>query len=565
MRRLTLNQALILAVFVSLLPVAAFSILQGLLAQRHNQSLIGERLTSSALATAAMQREPIALSERVLGSLARNSVIRGMADGCSELIADVISDQQILINIIRSDTSGAVRCSALPFKPGTTFSGEDWWETGKTRQGFSVSRPTIGKVSGKRVIIAVNPLFDERNRFQGMMTAAIPIRWIEQALNKTRLSADAVAALADQDGRILVASAPTTISRVDIDASFARTATLTDGQSKKWLYSSAPIYRRELHVVYAEPQSALTGFARDQLRADFVFALLSLLFASLAVWIGMHRLVIRWLRRLGDLARQFAAGDFRGDRDLFRSAPYEIADFSENLHSMSEAISRRNAELEQAAIETRAMAREVNHRVKNNLQMILSLLGLQSARLPDSAARTVVDQTRARIAALALVQRLAYDTGTRAEQGFVDMPALLNELCEQVKAEFSGRRDISLLCEAEISEEHIDRAVPLALIVLEAVANAFRHGFPEGRGGKVLVTFREERGTRVLTISDDGTGYDPALRDARRMGRDLMVGLARQMDAQLNTRASAGSGVTITVEFNAAVPRAQAEAIAPAA
>lgn len=549
MRRLTINQALILAVFVALLPVAAFSIVQGLLARQHTQILIGERLTSSALVTAAMQREPIAMSERVLAMLARNPAMQTKGEGCSELLKDVMGDQEMLINIIRSDASGAVLCSALPFRPGTSFSGQDWWQTGKSSRSFSVSRPTLGQVSRKRVIVAFNPLFDQQGRFNGMISAAIPIQWIEQALNRTRLSSDAVAALSDQQGRIMIASEPTSFTRVDIDASFAKSALLTDGQGKRWLYASAPIYGRDLHVVYAEPQGELTGFARDQLRANFIFPLLALLFASLAVWIGVHRLVVRWLRRLGDLARQFAAGDFRGDREGFQSAPSEIADFSENLHSMSEAIAKRNAELERAAIETRAMAREVNHRVKNNLQMILSLLGLQTARLPASDARVVVEQTRARIAALALVQRLAYDTGTRAEQGFVDMKLLLNELCEQTRAEFADRKDILLSCDADIPEGHVDRAVPLALIVLEAVANAFRHAFPNGRGGRVSVTFREDENVQVLTISDDGIGYDPASPDSRKMGRDLIIALARQLDAELTNETTPGGGVTITVRF----------------
>jgi two-component sensor histidine kinase len=122
---------------------------------------------------------------------------------------------------------------------------------------------------------------------------------------------------------------------------------------------------------------------------------------------------------------------------------------------MSEAIVKRNAELEPAAIETRAMAREVNHCVKNNLQMILSLLGLQYARLPDAAARAVV-------------------------------------------------------------------------------------------------TFREEDGARKLTIGDDGTGYDPVALDSRKMARDLMMGLARQLDAEMTTEAMSGGGVTIAVRFSAA-------------
>lgn len=549
MRRLTINQALVLAVCVALLPVAAFSIIQGLVARQHTQSLIAERLISSVLVTAASQRDAVTMTEHLLGILARDPAVLSMGSRCSDVLANAIAGQDTVINVIRSDESGAVRCSVLPFQAGTTFIDQDWWKSGKLRRDFGLSAPTVGQVSGKRVIVAIKPIFDKSGRFDGMVTAAIPISWIERALDRTRLSGNAIAALADKDGRILVSTTAIPFSRVNLEASFSRSASLSDRDNDRWLYSSAPIFRRDLHVVYAEPRGALTGFARDQLRANFLLPLLALAFTSLAVWIGVHRLVVRWLRRLGALAGQFAAGNYAGDRERFSAAPKEISEFSDNLHGMADAIAHRNAELEKAAIETRAMAREVNHRVKNNLQMILGLLGLQSSRLPESEARLVLDQTRARIAALGLVQRLAYDTGTRAEQGLVDMQTLLGELCQQVRSDFSGRRDIVLDCKAEPLEEHVDRAIPLALIVLETIANAFRHAFPDGRPGTIHVVLEEIEGERILSVTDNGAGFDPAQPAANRMGRDLMAGLARQLDAEMAIDTAPGKGMKVTVRY----------------
>ena len=109
MRRFTLNQRLTLAVVLALLPIAIISIVQGLASRQNAQQLIAERLTSSALATAAVQREPIITAEKMLQLLSRNPAVRAMGAGCSKLMANTIEDRDQIVNYVVSDASCTTR------------------------------------------------------------------------------------------------------------------------------------------------------------------------------------------------------------------------------------------------------------------------------------------------------------------------------------------------------------------------------------------------------------------------------------------------------------------------
>jgi two-component sensor histidine kinase len=553
LRNMTLNQRLILAVSISLTPVALLSVIQGISSYQYGQRLIRERLISSALATAAVQREPVAKAQQMLDSMSRNPDVIAMNGRCSDVMRDAARDQAQIVNYIRSDARGNPRCSGLPIDDPSSFASQDWWRAGIKAHGFSLSNPTIGQVSKRRVLLALLPLFDNQTGvFQGMVSAGIQLSWIETALQRTTLSSDAVAAIAGPDGTILIAAKPLTFKKVDVRTSFGTSTLATDVQGHKWLYSSAPLYDRQLFVVYAEPQSALVGFTRAQLRADIALPILAVLLASIAVWMGVNQAVTRWLRELGNLARQFANGDYAGARERFETAPSEIIALSANMHDMASGIEKRNADLEAASRTTRAMAREVNHRVKNNLQLIISLLGLQAGQIKDEAALLMLSQTRIRIGTLGIIYRLMYDEEGGAEGGVVNLQRVFIDLCAQMRMDAMGRPGVELDCSAPDAQMSVDTVIPLALFTVEAVTNAFRHGFVDGQDGRIVARLFLDAEWR-LVVEDDGQGFDPATPHAT-MGVELMSAFTRQLGGVLAVDAQPGKGVKIVLTFPGAMP-----------
>ena len=214
---------------------------------------------------------------------------------------------------------------------------------------------------------------------------------------------------------------------------------------------------------------------------------------------------------------------------------------------MAAMIEARDKALNVALEAKTALTREVNHRVKNNLQIVTSLLTLQADRVADPLARTALGQAKARIAALGLIHRVLYEHDTHNVLGTVNMRLLMAELCPQLRAANRARGNIDLQCESDDLDLSVDQAVPLTLFIVEAVTNAFRHAYAEDRAGTISIVMADQEGQVSLVVDDDGIGY--ATTDAiGKMGFELMNAFATQLSATLDV-ASNASGTKVTLRY----------------
>lgn len=509
--------------------------------------MIGERLAASASMTALEQREPILMARRVLEMIAQDERIRNMTAQCSDLLATRLEGRMPIVNFIRWDEAGKLRCSGVEPPNPVVFASQPWWSAAKSSRHFVVSSPVYGKVVPRRMLVAVQPIVDVRTgEWQGALSAAIDLSWIEKSLADRRLSPRALVGIADASGNILTTSGPVEFTGIDLAASAQQAAVAKGKGQESWIYASAPLYGNQLFVFYAEPQKMAFSISREQFRYSLILPLVAILLTCFALWLSIDRFVIRWLRRAGRRARQMAEGDYRVEPDSFCAAPRELQRLGRDLDDMARSVDRRDQDLRSALAAKDAMAREVNHRVKNNLQMITSLVSLQASRLSDPEARRLMTQTRLRVGALALVQRLIYEVDD-SERGSVDTKRLFSELCAQVQSNFQGAA-IAVHCHSDLGVISGDQAVSAALIVVEAMTNAFRHGFPEGRKGAISVQLTREDGDGVLTIVDDGVGALDG-EGATGIGLELMKALSAQLDGHFTLSETAGGGRTVVVRF----------------
>ncbi len=550
MLKLTLNQRLMIAVLVALLPIAVFSVYQANANRLYSHQLIADRLAVSALAAASDQRVPINSARLTLNTLIQNPSVYDNDPRCVEIFKDSLRAQNALVNIIWSDPAGIPKCSVLPIPPATSFAKDEWWKRVVTERDFVLSAPFVSNISNRRVVVAAQPLVSSSGTYLGTLSAGINLAWMERELRENGNFTDKLVGIADGSGKMLMSSGPRRFQNIEIAKSFGKAATVESYDGEEWMYASAPLYENQLHVVYAEKAQPLIVPMRDQLRAGIAWPILAVVLTLIAVWVGVNKLVVRWLNEIGVLAEQFARGDYSEQRGRFRRAPPEIAELGADLHSMAEAITQRNEALDNSIKATRAMAREVNHRVKNNLQMIMSLLALQSTRVEHHEARMVIDQTRGRMAALALVHRLLYEKGEDADQGEVDMDRLFGELCQQLRSSLGVRHSVELLCHANVGNRPVDEAIPVALLVVEAVTNVYLHAFPTGQQGAVSVSISKNDDVISLQIADRGVGYDPAMTETS-MGTDLIRGFVEQLSGALTIDAAPDEGVTITLTYSA--------------
>jgi PAS domain S-box-containing protein len=181
--------------------------------------------------------------------------------------------------------------------------------------------------------------------------------------------------------------------------------------------------------------------------------------------------------------------------------------------------------------EKEVLLKEVHHRVKNNLQVIVSLINLQAQKIEDPALRSVFEETRSRVHAIALLHERLYGS---KNLGRIDMRDYLAGLASDLSSTNFGARPIRLTVEAEDLYFEMDAAVPIGLIVNELVTNAYKHAFPRTRpgSGEIRVELRREAAEIAIVVSDDGVGYpgqlDPDTADT--LGLLLITSLSGQLE-----------------------------------
>ncbi len=548
MRPLTLRNSLVLIVVVALVPIGTLSVVQALSTLRYSRTLIGNALVTSALATATRERDPLVISKQVLLTLSENKAVREGGAGCSKALKTGLGNSPVLLNLARSDVKGRVQCSVLPFDQPTSFATEDWWQRGIATREFTVSAPVFGQISKKRILVGMQTIRAENGSNDGAVTVAIDASWLERSLDESEMSPEAAVAIVDREGAVVLESGQIMLPRFDVEAGNAKVAEAVARDGVAWMYAVAPLYDQKLYVVYAEPTKHLMATALNQVRISLLLPIIALLIACLAIWLGTNHFVLRWLESLRTLAAQFAQGNFAGDAAQYARAPRELGMLSADLHSMAHSIETHDLALQAALDAKTALTHDIHHRVKNNLQIVSSLLNLQAGKISDPAAREALNQTRARIGALAQIHRLLYEESHDSDHGNVNIANLLRALCSQLRALHRGQSDVHLSCDVASQIVPINNAVPLTLLAVEAVTNAYRHGFPNGESGTITMYFDVKEDQATLTVSDTGSGFD-ASRDTASMGRQLMDAFAQQLGGILSVTSAPSAGTRVTLIY----------------
>jgi PAS domain S-box-containing protein len=196
--------------------------------------------------------------------------------------------------------------------------------------------------------------------------------------------------------------------------------------------------------------------------------------------------------------------------------------------------------------EKETLLQEIHHRVKNNLQVISSLLRLQSAQVDDPHTLSVLTESRGRVRSMALVHEMLYQSENLTR---VDFGAYVRNLSGYlIRAYRTSSTTVALHSDVQDVTLGIDLAVPCGLIINELVSNALKHGFPGGREGEITIKMRADPSTITLVVSDDGVGLVDGLewQRADSLGLQLVVMLVEQLEGVIELDSSAGTAFRIT-------------------
>ena len=203
-------------------------------------------------------------------------------------------------------------------------------------------------------------------------------------------------------------------------------------------------------------------------------------------------------------------------------------------------------------LEKEWLLREVHHRVKNNLQIVMSLLSSQAAYLEDEKALLAIQESQNRIHAISLSHQKLYLSEKIA---LIEMASYIREVVEYLHDSLQMQDQVRFHLSVEPIELNGAVAVPLGLIINEAVTNSLKYAFPGGRKGQVSIELRQaDPSGCLLMVADDGIGLGPDfdLGRSRSLGMNLMKGLSKQLDGSLSI--DTANGLTIQVRFKHALP-----------
>lgn len=233
------------------------------------------------------------------------------------------------------------------------------------------------------------------------------------------------------------------------------------------------------------------------------------------------------------------------DADLTLVSVLDITERQRSLRQLNE----RTVELTDSLKDRDVLLREVHHRVKNNLQVISSLINMQVRKLEPGVSRDVLVECKTRFEAVALIHEKLGQSCDYAHVCFSDyISSLADNVLHATDASAAG---VSLSIDAEAVSLGMNKVIPCGLILNELLTNAMKHAFPEDRGGAIRVTLKHNGPDRVrLTVSDNGVGMRACGTEVTAsVGLQLVLTLSEQLDGQMQILGR--DGTSVTVEFPA--------------
>ncbi|MHB8284202.1 MAG: sensor histidine kinase, partial [Caulobacteraceae bacterium] len=406
---MTIRFRLGLALAFALMPILALGVVQAVSEFHHDSH------TRRILLTQAASRSATSAQGRISGAVALLQTLTPQAVGadCTPRLAVILRELTGYRNIVRLDENGRLKCAGASVSVATDRAQRPWFVTLRHGGQIALARSLTGP---EPALIAAVRAQKADGSFDGAMVASLKLASIRPDLSDPTLPVKTAVAVVNSQGEVLAQT--DAAAGADLPKDWLQRAsgpgglfyTAKDRSGGMRDFASAPLLNKDVFVVLSAPAPGMFYWARSNPFSSIVYPLLAWFAAWAAVWIVTERVVIRWLAYLDRIASIYAKGRFSVRPVQAENAPAEIRALAQTLDTMAEGIVARDMSLRDSLAQKDAMMREIHHRVKNNLQVITSLLNMQQRALKDPAARIAMSDTRQRITALALIYRALYQS-----------------------------------------------------------------------------------------------------------------------------------------------------------
>ena len=529
---------------IAVLPLGMISLVQTLHMLREAERTTEIALLGRTASAAAGER---ALLQGALGAAdALGPAVLEAQDNpaaCAEIMRNFVQRSATFVSASFVPMDGRARCVSGQVGPeGVDLTPTHTYQEFIRDPGTLATAIDQGRVSGRSLVAVAQPLYRESDL----------IGYIAVGLSRELLYSTHALSVGTEGARILTFSNRGDVLTVDrpfdrdVSGILPRGLDLTDlldrtestfrditSTGEERVFTVVTVIPGLVYALGSwSPQTAgIAGLKLSRLTA--VIVPIALWAVSLLVsYFAVYRLVLRHIRELRGQMRRFAIGNRDTPPPVLTDAPAEITDVSQTFHNMARILIRDEAAMEEAVAEKTVLLKEVHHRVKNNLQLIASIINMQSRMIEDEDAKRVLRSVQDRVAALATIYRNLY----QAEHlDAVDADRLIGDIMNQM-VNISITPGTALKVETSFQPVILlpDQAVPLSLLATEAITNALKYaGVPPGEdSATVRVSLSMQERDRAMFEVVNTTGQQIVPSEGTGLGSQLIEAFATQLDGE---------------------------------
>jgi two-component sensor histidine kinase len=558
---MTLGARLIILILLAAVPVFSIQIITDYEIRETRKATVLQSAETLAGLVAARQDRVVEGARLLLEATSHlQSIKEKDAARCSQRLRQIAEKVQELTAMAVLTPEGERWCVSLTGTGPINLADRPYFQNTIRTRSMQASDYIIGRQTNQGSLVFTYPEVGDDGSIESVLFVAYRTSVLSRMLNEPPLPEGTVVALMDSAG-VVTARWPDPDKWVGQDLSGSNVVRRALEQrrgstggfadwvgSGEYAFAFAPMLPpTRLTVVVAVPLTAALKEADSLFWREVGWTTLVFALAALLAILGAQFAVVRPLRELSGSVDRLAVGDFDSMPSTHLRGSPELRSVRSHFERMARSLQERQSQLLEALQHKEILLKEVNHRVKNSLQLVASLFGLQRAHVRDPEARRQFDEAGRRINTVAQIHQRLYQD---ANLDRVSLDSFLREMCADLTNVW-GSEKISITCDASPCHLPTQEVIPVALIVNELITNAFKYSYPEqGQNGVIRISCHEHGDEIVLKVSDDGIAlrddFDPLKSDG--LGMKMIAALTKQLRTTLEVvRQPAGKTFVLRV------------------
>jgi two-component sensor histidine kinase len=534
---------------------------------------LGAEVLAAARLSAAEQARHIETARSILVTALRSpGVARRDAEICAAFLAELGERFPAYTGFGVASPNGTILCSSIEEFVGRSLAERDYFIEALEAEGLAIGRFQRGVATARPIVGVAVPLLDATDEVALVGVLGLDLWRFSESIALPELRPGAALVVFDEHGTVLARTpdweqwiGEAAASELVAGAARHHSDVLVqsvglDGVERLWAITSL-IPNKGIRAAYGVPLTPLTAEANQAFfQRVLPMAAVFLIAASLA-WIGGELGIRRPLRQLRSTFDRVGDGDLHA-RSGLNSGVKELRQLAAQFDAMAESVERHerelvgtNEQLRKALEQRDLLFQEMNHRIKNSLQLVSSVLALQMRDLEDQRLRWVLQATQARVLTVAQIHERLSAAGRIETVEFGDF---LRELCADLASSLGlGESGTRLEVEAAAAELPADQALALAMIANELITNAIKHAPADLHDAPIEVRFALEANDdrRLEVVQRHAVRCAPIAPAADRgLGMRLVAGLTEQHHGRFDIERN-GEGLRFRISMPASAKR----------